>query len=251
MSADREYVDKAEFRVLHERIEPLPSRPSPSFTAEEVASVGKTLRVLRTLRQAGAEPPSDEAIAAWKAVRLWAEENGLADKATRSDKANEALSQAEPVGVPSPAPTLTLEDVLADLRSCVQNIECQCIDPPSDEQHEDFNAHSQYCPLYLYGYIGKLQGLASAPLPVSRPQGAAPAASWQPSAKMIRLLHYNVNVLQHREGGKVPACDGPDCVFCLKLADWLRAVGFWNAALASSLSHEVAVPAAPPTPERE
>ncbi len=66
-------------------------------------------------------------------------------------------------------PPLKLRDVLEDLRSCVQNIECQCIDPPSDEKHEDFNEHSQYCPIYLYAYIGKLLRAASSASHVPAP----------------------------------------------------------------------------------
>ena len=49
---------------------------------------------------------------------------------------------------------------LEDLLSCVDDIECGCLDPPEDHNPpgdpEDYQAHSYYCWRYLYGHISKL-----------------------------------------------------------------------------------------------
>ena len=41
------------------------------------------------------------------------------------------------------------------LHSCVDNIECDCLDPPFDRREDpnDPGAHSQYCRIYLEAYI--------------------------------------------------------------------------------------------------
>lgn len=69
--------------------------------------------------------------------------------------------------LPQPAERPSIEAVLDDLQSCVQNIECDCLDPPEDhdppEDADDYRAHSQYCRRYLFGYIGTLRAALASP----------------------------------------------------------------------------------------
>ena len=55
---------------------------------------------------------------------------------------------------------------LKDLLSCVDNVDCFCIDPPQDrgEDTDNYENHASYCPDYLYGYI---KSLISAPTPLT------------------------------------------------------------------------------------
>lgn len=56
----------------------------------------------------------------------------------------------------------TLIAELETLQAFVHNIECDCIDPPDEDHWQDYDAHSQYCRVYLHGYIGsRLAVLAS------------------------------------------------------------------------------------------
>lgn len=58
-----------------------------------------------------------------------------------------------------------LRNGLGVLRDCVTNIECDCLDPPSDRKLDpaDPSNHSQYCHIYLEAYIIAL--LEDKPLP--------------------------------------------------------------------------------------
>ena len=55
---------------------------------------------------------------------------------------------------------------LKDLLSCVDNVDCFCIDPPQDrgEDADNYENHASYCPDYLYGYI---KSLIRAPAPLT------------------------------------------------------------------------------------
>lgn len=50
--------------------------------------------------------------------------------------------------------------VLAELRSIFDGDECQCTDPPEDhdppEDPLDGETHADYCPHYLFWYLGQL-----------------------------------------------------------------------------------------------
>jgi len=56
-----------------------------------------------------------------------------------------------------------LEQDLRVLLSCMDDIDCSCLEPPEEDDYESPSAHSQYCQYYLIGYI--LAALQDRPRP--------------------------------------------------------------------------------------